>query len=236
MTNRVLVPAGSLHDGATIELEDAELHHLRVRRLGVDDQVIVLDGSGSSAQGSIRNLGHECRVAIGAVHRAPAPATTVLAVGAGDKDRFLLLAERCTELGMTHLVPIDTERSRKVDTRVRGSMLERVRRRAREACKQSGSPWATVVEDNCELADLPVRHPEMRWLLGDHAGGRCPRLSADAPVGWIIGPEGGLTSGELEYCRISLQAEPIGFGPAILRFDTAAIAAGAITQDRRGAG
>jgi 16S rRNA (uracil1498-N3)-methyltransferase len=236
MTNRVLVPPGSLRDGATIELEAAELHHLRVRRLGIDDDVIVLDGAGSSAQGSIRNLGHECRVAVGAVHRAPAPATTVLAVGAGDKDRFLLLAERCTELGMTHLVPIDTERSRGVDTRVRGSVLERARRRAREACKQSGTPWATVVEDNCELADLPVRHPAMRWLLGEHAGARCPRLQPDAAVGWIIGPEGGLTPSELEYCRVTLKAEPVGFGPAILRFDTAAIAAGVITQDRRWAG
>jgi len=236
MTNRVLVPAGSLQDGATIELEDAELHHLRVRRLGVDDDVIVLDGAGSSAQGSIRSLGHEWRVAIGAVHRAPVPATTVLAVGAGDKDRFLLLAERCTEMGMTHLVPIDTERSRAVDTRVRASGLERVRRRAREACKQSGSPWATVVEENGELADLPVRHPEVRWLLGEHAGGRCPQLQPDAAVGWIIGPEGGLTSGELEYCRVTLKAEPVGFGPAVLRFDTAAIAAGVITQDRRRAG
>ena len=233
MTNRVLVPPGSLQDGATIELEDAELHHLRVRRIGVDDGVIVLDGAGGSAQGSVRSLGRAAVVAIGVVHRAPAPATTVLAVGAGDKDRFLLLAERCTELGVTRLVPIDTERSRAVDTRVRGSVVERARRRAREACKQSGSPWATVVEASCELADLSIRYPGMRWLLGEHAAGRCRHLAADAPIGWIIGPEGGFTSGELEYCRVALAAESVGFGPAILRFDTAAIAAGVITQDRR---
>jgi 16S rRNA (uracil1498-N3)-methyltransferase len=236
MTRRVLAQAGTLQDGATIELEDAELHHLRVRRIGVDDEVIVLDGAGSSAHGSIRKLGSGCAVAIGAVHRAPAPATTVLAVGAGDKDRFLLLAERCTELGMARLVPIDTERSRAVDSRVRGGVLERARRRAREACKQSGSPWATVVEDSCELADLSIRHPNVRWLLAEHAAGRCPRVAADAAVGWIIGPEGGFTSGEMEYCRVALAAESVGFGPAILRFDTAAMAAGVITQDRRRAG
>jgi 16S rRNA U1498 N3-methylase RsmE len=40
----------------------------------------------------------------------------------------------------------------------------------------------------------------------------------------------------MEFCRLTLAAEPVGFGSAILRFDTAALAAAVITQDRRRAG
>jgi 16S rRNA (uracil1498-N3)-methyltransferase len=229
MTQCVLAVPGSLHDGVTISLDDAELHHLRVRRIGAGGEVLVLDGAGCSAHGTVVSDG----VAIGVVQHAPQPPSTTLAVGAGDKDRFLLLAERCTELGVTRLIPVETERSRAVDAHVRGSVVERARRRAREACKQSGSPWATVVEEPCELAELSRRHAGVRWLLGEQDGGPCPALAPDVAVGWIIGPEGGLTPTETEYCQVGLAAESVSFGPAILRFDTAAIAAGVLTQDRR---
>lgn len=233
MTQRVLAEPGSLADGVTVDLEDAELRHLRVRRIDVGAEVVVLDGAGHSARGPVVKHGAQLGVAIGVVQVAPALPSTILAVGAGDKDRFLLLAERCTELSVTRLIPLETARSRTVDTRVRGSVLERARRRTREACKQSGNPWATVVEEACELPVLAQSHPGLRWLLGDRDGGICPVLVPDVAVGWVIGPEGGLTPAEAEYCRIELAADLVGFGPAILRFDTAAVAAGVITQDRR---
>jgi 16S rRNA (uracil1498-N3)-methyltransferase len=230
---RALVAPGSLANGATVALEDAELHHLRVRRIAVGAEVVVLDGAGGSATGNLADDGGRLSVTVGMVHTAPAPPTTILAVGAGDRDRFLLLAERCTELGVTRLIPLVTERSQTVGSRVRDSVLERARRRAREACKQSGNPWATVVEDACTVPALALRHAATRWLLGDADGGSCPAMAPDAAIAWIIGPEGGLTPTEHQYCRVELAAERVSFGPATLRFDTAAIAAGVITRDRR---
>lgn len=230
---RALVTPGSLADGMTIVLEDAELHHLRVRRSVAGADVVVLDGAGSSARGTLVDDGTRLGIAVGAVQAAPAMPVTILAVGAGDKDRFLLLAERCTELGVSRLIPLETERSQAVGSRVREGVLERARRRAREACKQSGNPWATVVEDACTLPALALRLGAIRWLLGDARGRRCPAMARDAAVAWIIGPEGGLTPAEIEYCRVDLAAELVSLGPATLRFDTAAIAAGVVTQDRR---
>ena len=233
-TFNVLVSPGALIAGATIDLDESEAHHLRVRRATADSAVRLFDGEGRSADGTLRIAGNAVSVSVGVVHRTAQPATLVLAVGAGDKDRFLAMAERCTELGVTHLVPLRTERTQAVDTRFRDASLDKARRRAREACKQCENPWATVIENSCSIAELGVRHVGVHWHVGAVDGARCPPLGIEQPVGWIVGPEGGLTDGELTLAVGDLSAIPVSFGPSILRFDTAAVAAAAITLDRRG--
>lgn len=232
-TLAVLVAPGMLADGATVDLEDAERHHLKVRRVEGEAEVLVFDGVGNVARGIVNSRGDG--VAVGVVQWVPRPAETVLAVGAGDKDRFLVLAERCTELGVTRLVPLLTERSQAVDSRFRDVALDKARRRAREACKQSENAWATVVAESCPLAEVSVRHPGLRWLLAHVGGNVCPAVARGDAVGWIIGPEGGLAADELTIAVGMLRATPVALGPAVLRFDTAAVAAAAITQDRRAA-
>lgn len=232
-TLNVLVPLGTLVDGAEIDLDESEAHHLRVRRVEAFADVRLFDGAGTSARGSLTARGQVVSVAIGIVQYAPPVAPTLLAVGAGDKDRFLSLAERCTELGVTQLVPLTTERSQAVDTRFRDSWLDKARRRAREACKQSENPWATTVDDVCALSRLGERYPQVNWLVGSLAGDSCPRLSASEAVGWIIGPEGGLTAEETQFAVEKLNATIVSFGSTILRFDTAAVAAATLTLDRR---
>lgn len=230
-TPTVLVAPGTIAPGTTVELDEAERHHLRVRRVAANAEVLVLDGAGTAARGVIGD--RAAVVHIGVMQHRPQPAQTLLAVGAGDKERFLLLAERCTELAVTQLVPLLTERSRAVDGRFRDAALDRARRRAREACKQSENAWATVVADSCPLAELASRFPGMRWLLADVAGDACPPLAPGQAVGWIIGPEGGLSPVEREFALARLPATTVRLGAPMLRFDTAAVVAAALTHDRR---
>ncbi|HEY3935084.1 MAG TPA: RsmE family RNA methyltransferase [Gemmatimonadales bacterium] len=229
----VLVAPGLLKSGAVVELDDDEVHHLHVRRVPDDAMVRVFDGEGTVAVGQVRRRGNSVVATISDARSAARPPTTILAVGAGDKDRFLPLAERATELGVTRLVPIETGRSRDVGGRIRVEQIERMRRRAREACKQCGSPWAAVVGEPIPLAALGETHGGARWLLADVGGAVAPQIGAKTPIGWIIGPEGGLTAEEIAWCSDALGATLAVLGPSMLRFDTAAIAAAAVTIDRR---
>lgn len=229
----ILVEPGSLVTGATIHLDEAEMQHLRVRRIPRGTAVFVLDGAGKRASGVIVTHGTTPSVAVEEVTVVERGPVTILAVGAGDKERFLSLAERCTELGVTALVPLETKRSLTVENRWRISSAGRAVRRSRDACKQSGNPWATVIEEPCELDQLTTRYAKARWLLADAAGDPAPKLTSAKAVGWIVGPEGGLTDAERAFCLEAVGAVATSLGSLVLRFDTAAAAAATITNDRR---
>ena len=49
------------------------------------------------------------------------PPELTLAVGAGDRERFAWLVEKAVELGVTAIVPLETERTAGVATRLRAA-------------------------------------------------------------------------------------------------------------------
>lgn len=231
---RVLVTPGALMTGVELDLDADELHHLKVRRIAPDSAITAMDGAGTVAgcrliDGSTTRP----RLAVGHTTSVPRPAPTTLVVGAGDKERFASLAERCTELGVSRLVPLKTERSQAVDTRLRPESLARVRRRAREACKQSGNAWAALVDDETTIDALAAAARMTRWFLASPGGTRCGAVAQAESIGWLIGPEGGFTADEIARLTFALDAAPVCLAPSILRFDTAAIAAAVLTGDRR---
>ena len=223
--HRVLVPPGGLVVGLPVSLADEESHHLRVRRAEPGQPVRLFDGAGVTAHGQLASAGTRWQVAVEQVEHHPPPAPLILAVGAGDRDRFLALAEKCTELGVTRLIPLVTERSAQVETRLRESGVERARKRAREACKQSGNPWGTVVDDLTRLDALANSYRGVRWLMADPNGATLGEVAPDAPVGWLIGPEGGFTEPEGRLAREQLGAAPVRLGRHVMRFETAALVA-----------
>src|SRR5688572_2721394 len=141
----LLAAPGSLKQGSTVSLEATEAHHLRVRRGGEREVIRLVDGQGTVGFGSVDVSNHGAHVTLDRIEREPQPTPLVLAVGAGDKDRFLWLAEKATELGVTRLVPIETQRTHSVATRVRDGHIDRLRKRAVEALKQSGGAWAPEI-------------------------------------------------------------------------------------------
>ncbi len=227
---RVLVDAGALSVGAAVRIDDEEAHHLRVRRAEAGQGVKLFDGAGVTAFGPLERTAKGWLVGVADITRHPAEPVLVLAVGAGDRDRFLALAEKCTELGVTRLVPLVTERSVQVETRLRKSGVERARKRAREACKQSGNPWATIVDDLTPIGALADRLPGVRWLLADPNGAPVGSRATDAPTGWLIGPEGGFTEVEAEALKALLGAAAARLGRHVMRFETAAVVAVGVSR------
>lgn len=221
-----MVPPGrDLHPGAILELDDAEAHHLMVRRAAAGETLRVLDGAGLVAYGTLLD-GRRASVSVTEARRVPASAPLELAVGAGDKDRFTWLAEKATELGVTSLVPLETERTAHVANRVRGAHAEKLARRALEAAKQSGAPWATRVREPESLASYLANAPVgLRWLA-DGEGPVAPSSIGSDPIAVLVGPEGGFTDGE-RGAALAAGFRPVRLGANILRFETAALAAAA---------
>ena len=220
----LLAVPGSLVAGATVTLDPEEQHHLSVRRATGEVAVALLDGAGSRAEGRLLAEGPHPTVQVERVVVEPAPVRTVLAVGAGDRDRFGALAEQAAQLGATCLVPLETERTASVATRLRESHLPRIRRRAREAIKQCGAAWAPEIDHPIGLTEfLAGPLAGARWLA-DQEGSPIAPLKATEALTAVIGPEGGFTAQE-RAALVDAGFKPVRLGPHLLRFETAALAA-----------
>lgn len=220
----VLVPPGSLAQGASLELDALELHHLHVRRAGSGDEVRLLDGSGGVGRGTLDLGKRRAVVSVSEVVQAARPSPLVLAIGAGERDRFTWLVEKAAELGVTEIVPLESERTQGVSSRLRGAQVERLRRRTLEAIKQCGAPWAPRVREPVGLAVFAAEPWDgIRWVAAIDGSAPPDRIGTE-PVAVAVGPEGGFTPAE----RRTLEGagfRPVQFGEHILRFETAALAA-----------
>ncbi|HEX5386079.1 MAG TPA: RsmE family RNA methyltransferase [Gemmatimonadales bacterium] len=221
----VLVAAGAAAaPGLTIELDPDETHHLRVRRADGDVRVDVRDGRGLVAKGTLRFAGRRTVVEVDIAERVAPPPPLRLAVGAGDRDRFAWMVEKATELGVTDIVPLETERAMTVASRLRAAGVTRLERRALEAVKQCGAAWAPAIHAPLPLATFLSDAPGGARWLADAEGAATPRV--DGTVTVIVGPEGGLTDAERAAARAA-GYRPVRLGAETLRFETAALAVAA---------
>ena len=211
--------------GQGLTLADGEEHHLRVRRACEGDRVEVRDGKGLVGTGRLMRRDRRWIVEIEASSVTPRPPGLALAVGAGDRERFEWLVEKATELGVTAVLPVETEFSAAVASRVRPQHTGRLRRRALEALKQCGAAWVPDIPDPVPLAAVLAREWDGEQWLADPAG--AAPAGSPAPVIVLIGPEGGLTATE-RADAVAAGYQPVRFGRNVLRFETAALAAAAL--------
>lgn len=228
----VLVPPSGALPGQTIPLDNDEQHHLKVRRISAGTEVGFIDGLGHRGNGRLVSSGRELALEVAVVEWVARPVPLALAVGAGDRDRMGWVVEKATELGVTDLIPLETERTQGVATKVKASHLDGFRRRSREALKQCDSAWAVQVHELEPLANFLARPVAgLRWLL-DADGEAASTLDAAAPVTALVGPEGGLDPSERSLA-LEQGFRPVRAGPHVLRFETAAIVAAALIQSAR---
>jgi 16S rRNA (uracil1498-N3)-methyltransferase len=227
----LLVPS-DVAAGQRQPVADAEAHHLRVRRAAAGDEVALRDGAGLVGAGRLALAGRDWLVEVTRIEHHARPAPMWLAVGAGDRDRFGWLAEKAAELGVTDLVPLETERTAGVASRVRDGQLDRIRRQALEAVKQCGVAWAPAVHPPEPLAAFLARPAGGQRWLATADGAPPPAVLDQTPVTVIVGPEGGLAPAEQALVR-GAGYRAVGLAPAILRFETAALAAAAAITTAR---
>lgn len=139
------------------------------------------------------------------------------------KDRFHLVLEKATELGVAEIRPVLTRRcvADKLNTERAGAIMTE----AAEQCARTALP---VLDEPVKLDHLLRHWPGDRTLFfADELGGE---PAADAFRGamtaaLLTGPEGGFDEAERAAIRALPKARAITLGPRILRAETAAIAA-----------
>jgi 16S rRNA (uracil1498-N3)-methyltransferase len=216
--------------GPEVILGDDSAHHARVKRLAAGDRVRLTDGVGTIAVGAVRTMTKaSLAVAIERTEQvAPLPAIHLL-VPVADRDRMLMLAEKCVELGVTTWQPVYFSRSRNVTPRGEGESFDRkLRARMQSALEQCGGAWLPLLRQPLDF-EHALRVDAVTRVAFDAGGDSLPRLIVSAPTAAMIGPEGGYDSAERE----SIHAAGWRFARLegnILRFETAGIAAAVLLR------
>jgi 16S rRNA (uracil1498-N3)-methyltransferase len=155
-------------------------------------------------------------------------------------DRMEWIIEKATELGAERFIPIAARRSEKHLVQAAATRVERWRRVAREAAKQSRRSDVPAVQELLPLkaaVQIKATKPGLNLLLAEQE--RSTTLYAamqsalllpitEKPaVHLAVGPEGGWTAEE-ESLFASAGWQPVSLGPRILRAETAGITAMAV--------
>ena len=222
-------------DSHTALLDSEESAHcVKVLRHRVGDGLTVVDGAGNM---------YRCRLTDDSPKQAAAEVLETVPGWGGhsyslnmavcptkNNDRFEWFVEKATELGVDVISPVIGERSeRKV------LKIERSRKIALSAMKQSLKAKLPIVEEPVSVRDYILKHSEdpavkmicycfegeaSRRSINDVLGG----LPLGSTVTVMIGPEGDFSP---EEARLAVEHGfvPVHLGPSRLRTETAAVTA-----------
>lgn len=229
-----------LQTGQRLSIEGSAGNHVaRVLRLRVGDALTLFNGQGEYG-GSIQEMRRDT-VLVNVLEQREvereSPCQLILVQGISRGERMDWVIQKATELGVSQISPVFTERSVvNLDEKQASRKIQHWRSVAIAACEQSGRNRVPDITPPLDLYDLLERGstPGSALLLSPRASMRMADVpSAEAGATVLIGPEGGLADVEQETA-IRSGFTPVRLGPRVLRTETAAVCALTLLQQKFG--
>lgn len=224
-------------NGKNIFLSEDETRHLRdVLRLRETEKIKVFDGENREFICEIEKVEKRQTVLKIVEEILPsAPQSNLnltFAVALLKGEKFDLVVQKSVELGVKTFVPLITKRC---DVKIKDAKkkLERLRKIALEACKQSGRADLMKIEMPIEFESFIENIEGSKILFAERGGEDFSKIFVENNLTAIIGSEGGFEDSEIEAAKAN-GFQIFTFGGRILRAETAAISFAAILQHRFG--
>ena len=229
-------------DSVTLIADEAR--HLReVLRLKAGDEVFVFDGAGKEFHCRIAESRRDTTQLEVLAEVSPAkpesPLQLTLALALLKGEKFDLVVQKATELGVTRIVPVITKHA---DIRLRdksdaAKRVTRWQRIAMEAAKQSGRAVVPVVDSVSTFGSLVETASEAEHcncvMFSEREGQSLlqtkGRLADTKQVTALVGSEGGWSDEEIDGARAAGWSV-VTLGGRTLRAETAAIAVVTLLQ------
>ncbi|EAQ97685.1 16S rRNA (uracil(1498)-N(3))-methyltransferase [Congregibacter litoralis] len=233
--------AQTLSEGSTLTLEKEPSRHIaKALRMRAGDSLCLFDGSGIEAHGEISDLDKsQVSVIVKSIQQPTreSPLDTVLIIALSRGDRMDTVVQKATELGVTEIWPMISERT---GVRLDETRLARKRqhweRIAISACEQCGRNRLPTVETPTSFEETLQRAAKgddsLRLILHTSAH-PSPLPTHCKSLTLLVGPEGGFSDEEVTaaldqgFCALQM-------GPRILRTETAPLVGLALAQARWG--
>jgi 16S rRNA (uracil1498-N3)-methyltransferase len=227
-----------------VALAADEARHLRdVLRLGPGDELYIFDGEGREFQCVIEQARRDSAslrvIAEVSPAKAESPLDLTLAIALLKGEKFDLVVQKATELGVVRIQPVITQRA---DVRLRedqnAKRVTRWQRIALEAAKQSGRarvPAVAVPISIDSLFESTASQNHIRLLMFSERDGETlaealmPPVTVSSTIVALVGSEGGWTDQEIVQARAGGWGV-VTLGGRVLRAETAAIAVVVLLQ------
>jgi 16S rRNA (uracil1498-N3)-methyltransferase len=234
--NRVFTEHSPTRVGEEIILPESESTHLaRVLRIKEGDPVEVLDGKGGRFTAQCLQVSRfRVTVHINEVRQNTAQVPAIrMAIAMGKGNKWDDLIRPLTELGVSVLTPLLTERTEgSVSSSKLQDKKERWQKLAQEACKQSGNTWMPQFDDPIIFTEFVsgIAHKDDCWMtsLSPYTTSFAPKRNVDR-ISLFVGPEGGWSPQEEEIAKAA-GINSFSLGPHVLRLETAAVSALAVAR------
>lgn len=219
--------------------EAASRHLVKVLRLGPGRPLVLFDGEGGEYEAELLEAGKKARVKIGnySAEDRQSPLAITLAIGISRGDRFDWVIQKATELGVTDIQPLFTERC---EVKLTGDRLQKKlgqwQQIAISACEQSARNRVPAILPPLkfpQLLDASKQSSALKLVLHHRTDATLDELEQQSgrpgSALLLVGPEGGLSAEEIE---LALQQgfHPLRLGPRVLRTETAPVAALSVLQ------
>jgi len=224
-----------LAPSSLIELEDNTSHHLlKVLRMQEGRELILFNNTGVEYPATITHTSKKTAtvsITEAITVNRESPLHTELAIGLSRGERFDWVLQKATELGVTRIMPLFSERTEvRLSGDRRQKRFEQWQKILIGACEQCQRNHLPVLEQAQPLNDyLANCTSDCRLVLHHRSEQHIHNMQPPASVSLLVGPEGGLSETEIQL------AEQHGFkslrlGPRVLRTETAPVAALAVLQ------
>jgi len=224
-------------EGRTFRLQGEEAHHAsRVLRLRAGEEMLATDLNGTCYLG--KYIGSEMEgkeiVAQGAITAVlsnfgePERNVALIQGVIAQPARWEFLLEKATELGVTEIYPVLTERSEKRE--VKRDRSERILRAAVKQTKRARKPELSELSSLERALSKALEERRRMILLHESAPADVTLQKAlfgnsATMLALVVGPEGGFSDEEVHLAQTTFGAEIVSLGTRRLRAETAAIAA-----------
>ncbi|WP_210398121.1 16S rRNA (uracil(1498)-N(3))-methyltransferase [Motiliproteus sediminis] len=224
-----------LASGELVQLSDFAAQHLgRALRMQCGDAVKLFNGDGQEFDATLDEVGRKrvtARIGSPRQRAVESPLRIELGQGLSRGERMDYAVQKATELGVSAITPIQTERC---EVRLKGDREQKRTQHwqsvAVSAAEQSGRLRVPEVRAPQTLADwLATADADLKLVLHPEAPASLLDLPAPQSVALLIGPEGGLSDDEV----VAAQAagfKALSLGPRVLRTETAPVAALTLLQ------
>lgn len=225
--------------GDTIALEAGPSQHIaRALRMQAGAELLLFNGQGGQYPAVLVEVDKKRVVAtLGdqLLEELESPLQVHLGIAVSRGERMDWVIQKATELGVSSVTPLFTERT---EVKLRGERAAKKTRHwqqiAVSACEQCGrNRLPNIVEPSALSAWLSTTAADHKLVLHHRAGQHDSSATTPTSIALLIGPEGGLSEAEVDAAELA-GYQSMRLGPRVLRTETAPLAALAILQAKWG--